>query len=123
MALWWKWQIIDNDNPPEWDDDQELTNSFMTVSDLYDNFFIDNEKKFSCIGCKSKEMTTRITRGAQSYDEALCIIGEYVNITSADDVDEDMNEGMDIVSFWNFILHLKQSTIRKNESLYSNKNI
>ena len=45
---------------------------------------------------KAKEMTTRITQGAQSYDEALCIIGEYVNITSADDVDEDMNEGMDM---------------------------
>ena len=47
---------------------------------------------------KAKEMTTRITQGAQSYDEALCIIGEYVNITSADDVDEDMNEGMDIMA-------------------------
>ena len=45
---------------------------------------------------KAKEMTTRITQGAQSYDEALSIIGEYVNITSADDVDEDMNEGMDM---------------------------
>ena len=45
---------------------------------------------------KAKEMTTRITQGAQSYDEALCIIGEYVNITSVDDVDEDMNEGMDM---------------------------
>ena len=25
--------IIDNDNPPEWDDDQELTDAFMAVSD------------------------------------------------------------------------------------------
>ena len=35
-------------------------------------------------------MTTRITQGAQSYNEALCIIGEYVNITSAEDMDEGM---------------------------------
>ena len=27
--------IIDNDNPPEWDDDQELTDAFMAVSDIY----------------------------------------------------------------------------------------
>ena len=45
---------------------------------------------------QAKEMTKRITEGAQSYNEALCIIGEYVNITSVDDVDEDMNEGMEM---------------------------
>ena len=38
--------IIGNDNPPEWNDDTELTNAFMAVSDLYDTFFIDNEKEF-----------------------------------------------------------------------------
>lgn len=45
---------------------------------------------------QTKEMTKRITEGAQSYNEALCIIGEYVNITSVDDVDEGMNEGMEM---------------------------
>lgn len=48
-------EIIDNNNPPEWDDDQELTDAFMYVSDIYDTFFIDNEKEFRYIGCKSKE--------------------------------------------------------------------
>ena len=36
-------EIIDNDNPPEWNDDQQLTDAFMAVSDLYDTFFIDNK--------------------------------------------------------------------------------
>ena len=31
-------EIIDNDNPPEWNDDEELTKAFMAVSDLYDSF-------------------------------------------------------------------------------------
>ena len=43
-------EIIDNDNPPEWDDDAELTAAFMAVSDIYDTFFIDNEKEFAFIG-------------------------------------------------------------------------
>lgn len=38
------------------------------------------------------EMRDRI-RESGSYDEALCIIGEYVNITG-DDTDEDIDEGM-----------------------------
>lgn len=38
--------VIDNDNPPELEDDVELTNAFMAVSDLYDSFFIDNDKEF-----------------------------------------------------------------------------
>lgn len=33
---------------------------------------------------------------AQSYDEALGIIGEYVNITSVDDCSEDMDAGMEM---------------------------
>lgn len=45
---------------------------------------------------QAKEMTKRITDGAQSYEEALNIIGEYVNITSVDDVDEGMDEGFDM---------------------------
>lgn len=46
---------------------------------------------------QSKEMTKRITDSAQSYYDALNIIGEYVNITSVDDMNEDMDEdeGMD----------------------------
>ena len=32
-------EIIDNDIPPEWNDDQELINAFMTVNDIYDTFF------------------------------------------------------------------------------------
>lgn len=38
---------------------------------------------------QAKEMSERIYASG-SYDEALCIIGEYVNITG----DEDMDEGM-----------------------------
>ena len=28
-------EIIDNDNPPEWDDDQQLTDAFMEASNLW----------------------------------------------------------------------------------------
>lgn len=47
---------------------------------------------------QAKEMTNRIHSDAKSYHEALSIIGEYVNITSVDDVDEDMDEdeGMEL---------------------------
>lgn len=40
------------------------------------------------------EMRDRI-RESGSYDKALCIIGEYVNITG-DDTDEDIDERMDM---------------------------
>lgn len=40
---------------------------------------------------EAKEMQERITSSG-SYNEALCIIGEYVNITS----EEDMDEGMEM---------------------------
>lgn len=40
------------------------------------------------------EMRDRI-RESDSYDKALCIIGEYVNITG-DDTDEDIDAGMDM---------------------------
>ena len=40
---------------------------------------------------EAKEMQERIT-SSESYNEALCIIGEYVNITS----EEDMDEGMEM---------------------------
>ena len=39
-------EIIDNDIPPEWNDDQELTNAFMTVSDIYDTFLLITKKNF-----------------------------------------------------------------------------
>ena len=53
---------------------------------------------------EAKEMTTRITSEAHSYDEALGIISEYVNITSVDededfgdeDFDEDLEEGSEM---------------------------
>lgn len=41
------------------------------------------------------EMRDRI-RESGSYDQALCIIGEYVNITGGDEneeIDEEMNMG------------------------------
>ena len=41
---------------------------------------------------QATEMTERIT-GCDSYDEALGIIGEYVNITGEDET-KDMDEGM-----------------------------
>lgn len=46
--------IIDNDNPPEWDDDQQLTDAFMAVSDYYDTFFIDNKHEFRFVGSTDK---------------------------------------------------------------------
>lgn len=39
------------------------------------------------------EMRDRICASG-SYGEALCIIGDYVNITGDDASDEDMDEGM-----------------------------
>ena len=42
---------------------------------------------------QASEMTGRIT-GCGSYDEALGIIGEYVNITGGEDESEDEDEGM-----------------------------
>ncbi|MCF0123211.1 MAG: hypothetical protein HUJ67_03765 [Ruminiclostridium sp.] len=53
-------EIIDNDNPPEWDSDIELTNAFMAVSDLYDTFFVDNEKEFMFIGCPDMETAQKL---------------------------------------------------------------
>ena len=43
------------------------------------------------MGEQAKEMSERIRAGG-SYDEALNIIGEYVNITSAEESDMDMDE-------------------------------
>lgn len=42
---------------------------------------------------QATEMRDRI-RTSGSYDEALCIIGDYVNITGDEDADEDMDSSM-----------------------------
>ena len=55
-------EIIDNDNPPEWDDDETLTQAFMSVSDLYDTFYIDNDKEFRYIGCPNQETRENLNR-------------------------------------------------------------
>ena len=44
---------------------------------------------------QAKEMYDRI-RELGCYDQALGIIGEYVNITSADDMSEEESEGMEM---------------------------
>ena len=38
---------------------------------------------------QAEEMVKRITQGAHNYSDALCIIGEYVNITGPDEEPED----------------------------------
>ena len=38
---------------------------------------------------EAKEMCNRITNGAKSYDEALMIIDEYVEITDKEEMEED----------------------------------
>ena len=60
MALQRKNEIVDNDNPPEWGDDKELTDAFMAVSDLYDSFFIDNKQEFRYVGCKNKKILQQL---------------------------------------------------------------
>ncbi len=44
---------------------------------------------------EAKEMCDRITSSG-SYHEALCIIGEYVDICSKEDLDEEYDEDMDM---------------------------
>ena len=44
---------------------------------------------------EAKEMCDRITSSG-SYDEALCIIGEYVDICSKEDLDEEYDEEFDM---------------------------
>lgn len=53
-------EIIDNDNPPEWNDDPQITDAFMAVSDLYDTFFIDNKKEFRYVGCPDNETREKL---------------------------------------------------------------
>ena len=73
-------EIIDNDNPPEWNDDKELTDAFMAVSDLYDTFFVDNEQEFKYIGCPDEKTRQELI---SLIDKAVDIItkknnGKYV---------------------------------------------
>ncbi len=46
------------------------------------------------LGDQAKEMSSRIMASG-SYDEALCIIGEYVEITSVDEEDEGFDDDYD----------------------------
>ena len=68
--------IIDNDNPPEWDDDQQLTDAFMAVSDLYDTFFIETPHEFRYIGCPDEETRKRLK---DLIDKAVAYITEKNN--------------------------------------------
>ncbi|MBD5384256.1 MAG: hypothetical protein HDR72_04580 [Ruminococcaceae bacterium] len=45
------------------------------------------------LSAEASEMTSKVYKSG-SYEEALGIIGEYVNITSVDDPDEDMDLDM-----------------------------
>lgn len=73
-------EIIGNDNPPEWDDDQSLTDAFMAVSDLYDTFFIDNKTEFVYIGCPDEATANQLR---ELFSDALSILikknaGKYI---------------------------------------------
>ncbi|MBR3621704.1 MAG: hypothetical protein IKN56_09375 [Clostridia bacterium] len=69
-------EIIDNDNPPEWKDDKELTDAFMAVSDLYDTFFIDTKHEFRYVGCPN-EKTRQALKSL--IDNAVDILNKKVN--------------------------------------------
>lgn len=69
-------EIIDNDNPPEWDDDENLTNAFMAVSDLYDSFYVDNNKEFRYLGCPDEKTRKKLN---DLIDNAVNILMEKNN--------------------------------------------
>lgn len=69
-------EIIDNDNPPEWKDDKELTDAFMAVSDLYDSFFVDNQNEFKFIGCPNEETRQKLI---ELIDKAVSILNTKNN--------------------------------------------
>lgn len=85
--------VIDNDNPPEWDDDQRLTDAFMAVSDFYDTFFIDTKQEFRFVGSADSADEAKLK---SLVDRALEILyaknnGKYIiqndiriNLTSED---------------------------------------
>lgn len=56
-----KGELIDNDNPEEWAEDEELTKAFMEISDLYDSFFIDDGREFRYVGCPNDETRIKLT--------------------------------------------------------------
>ncbi len=64
-------EVIDNDNPPEWNDDKELIDAFMKVSDLYDTFFVNTEKDFKYIGCPDQETYSKLQELIKS---AVCLL-------------------------------------------------
>ena len=73
-------EIIDNDNPPEWNDDSELTDAFMAVNDLYDSFFIDTDKEFKYVGCPDTETAKKLQT---LFDQAMNLLyqknaGKYI---------------------------------------------
>lgn len=68
--------VIDNDNPPELVDDEELTSAFMTVSNLYDSFFIDTDKEFRYIRCPNEETRNRLKALIQ---QAVNILNTKIN--------------------------------------------
>ena len=73
-------QIVDNDNPPELEDDEELTNAFMAVSDLYDSFFIDNDREFRYVGCPN-EQTRETLKGLIAHAVDILTVktnGKYI---------------------------------------------
>ena len=83
-------EIIDNDNPPEWNDDEELTKAFMDVSNLYDSFFVDNSQEFSYVGCPNEETANKLK---MLFNRAVNLLvkknnGKYViqNDVNLDDI-------------------------------------
>ena len=57
--------ILDNDNPPEWNDDVELTNAFIDLSKLYCTYFIDTQKEFSYIGAPNQDSINQLEKLAK----------------------------------------------------------
>ncbi len=78
--------VIDNDNPPELSDDEDLTNAFMAVSDLYDSFFIDNDKEFRYVGCPDEE-TSETLKSLINHAVELITIKTNGKYTIQNDID------------------------------------
>lgn len=66
-----KGEIIDNDNPPEWADDEKLSELFNAVSDIYDTFFEDTEKEFSFHGCSDLDTKRRFIQAIKDAVDYL----------------------------------------------------
>ena len=64
-------EIIDNDLPPEWQDDHDLENIFMALSDYYDLFFIDTDTEFRYIGYKSSDEKQKLEALSKTAIELL----------------------------------------------------